>query len=97
MTEKTLSDFFTKNQQENPSNGSNSAHIKGKKLAREMIAEEDRQRNVMIRGYNLQALAAVFTVMHLSQYYSTAGLLRALFFDEKCATCVQFVECAGVR
>ena len=25
------------------------------------------------------------------------GLLRALFFGEKCATCVQFVECAGVR
>ena len=58
MTEKKSSDLFTKNQQENPSNGSNSAHIKGKKLAREMIAEEDRQRNVMIRGYNLEALAA---------------------------------------
>ena len=27
----------------------------------------------------------------------TAGLLRALFFGEKCATCVQFMECAGVR
>ena len=27
----------------------------------------------------------------------SAGLLRALFFGEKCATCVQFVECAGVR
>ena len=26
-----------------------------------------------------------------------AGLLRALFFGEKCATCVQFMECAGVR
>ena len=26
-----------------------------------------------------------------------AGLLRALFFGEKCATCVQFVDCAGVR
>ena len=26
-----------------------------------------------------------------------AGLLRALFFGEKCATCVQCVECAGVR
>ena len=25
------------------------------------------------------------------------GLLRALFFGEKCATCVQFMECAGVR
>ena len=28
---------------------------------------------------------------------SWAGLLRALFFGEKCATCVQFMECAGVR
>ena len=58
MTEKKWSELFTKNQQENQSNGSNSAHIEGKKLAREIIAEEDRQRNVMIRGFNLEALAA---------------------------------------
>ena len=36
----------------------NSAHIEGKKLAREIIAEEDRQRNVIIRGYTLEGLAA---------------------------------------
>ena len=57
-TEKKWSDLFTKNQQEKPSNGSYSARIEGKKLAREIIAEEDRQRNVMIRGYNLEGLAA---------------------------------------
>ena len=50
--------MFTKNQQENLSTGSNSAHIEGRKLAREIIAEEDRQRNVIIRGYTLEGLAA---------------------------------------
>ena len=57
-TEKKWSDLFTKNQQKTPSNGFNSAHIEGKKLAREIIAEEDRQRNVIIRGYTLEGLAA---------------------------------------
>ena len=57
-TEKKLSDLFTKNQQKTPSNGFNSAHIEVKKLAREIIAEEDRQRNVIIRGYTLEGLAA---------------------------------------
>ena len=52
-TEKKWSDLFTKNQQKTPSNGFNFAHIEGKKLAREIIAEEDRQRNVIIRGYTL--------------------------------------------
>lgn len=56
-TEKKWSDLFTKNQQETPSNGLISAHIEGKKLAREIIAEEDRQRNVMIRGFDLETLA----------------------------------------
>ena len=57
-TEKKWSDLFTKNQQKTPSNGFNSVHIEGKKLAREIIAEEDRQRNVIIRGYTLEGLAA---------------------------------------
>ena len=65
-TDKKWSDLFknqiklvdTKNQQEKPSNGSYSARIEGKKLAREIIAEEDRQRNVIIRGYTLEGLAA---------------------------------------
>ena len=87
-TDKKWSDLFknqinlvdTKNQQEKPSNGSYSARIEGKKLAREIIAEEDRQRNVIIRGYTLESKASLLmmmtmsvlrtglTVMHLSQW-----------------------------
>ena len=39
---------------------------------------------------------SIFTfLIEIAEFVS--GLLRALFFGEKCATCVQFVECAGVR
>ena len=51
-TDKKWSDLFRETHQEikKPSTGPNLTHIEGKKLAREIIAEEDRQRNVMIHA-----------------------------------------------
>ena len=49
------------------------------------------------RKYILGGCDALVCCFSLQRAKEAAGLLRALFFGEKCATCVQFVECAGVR
>ena len=52
---------------------------------------------ILVPTPRLKRLLLLIIILYHMYDYNCTGLLRALFFGEKCATCVQFMECAGVR